>query len=104
MAKVKCNRCEEEVERIAYKYYGKAKQYIDNDGKMWKGRTCPKCVRFEHKMFMRKLRNSKLDARECKVCHTSFVPRRGHQKFCSKPCRTESLNARRRKAKKVVHK
>lgn len=104
MAKVKCNTCSEEKERIAYKYYGKAKQYIDVNGKMWKGRVCPDCARFQQKLIMRKVRNSKLDARECKVCLTSFVPRRGHQKFCCLACRKESLNARRRQPKKFSQK
>lgn len=97
MQRVKCVRCGLEKPRVAHKYYGKAKQYIDDQGKMWKGRVCPDCYRLEHKLAMRKIRGSNLTARECHTCHQSFVPRRGHQKFCSHDCRRKSLNARRRK-------
>lgn len=59
-----CRKCEQiKLRRYVGKYpNGHDKKYMDEDGKIWTGRTCPACVKDLSRNNMRRLRkNGKLD-------------------------------------------
>lgn len=35
------------------------KRYVDNNGRWWKGRKCPDCIKIEHRNYMRGIRGTK---------------------------------------------
>lgn len=61
--------------------------YVNEEGRRWKAKVCPDCLKSKHRKYMRNKRGSDLSRRACEQCKIEFDPKRGNQLYCGIPCR-----------------
>lgn len=61
---IQCKICKEIKTRVLAGKWGNCKKWVDTEGKLFNGKTCPNCVKSRCKEDMRKLRSIKKEAEE----------------------------------------
>jgi len=99
-----CKCCKQTKTKIAKKE-GNKFNYVDENNTLWKGRYCPSCKK-EYTASYNKLKprpsaykksTKPLLDKTCTVCKTEFKTKNPRQGLCSKECRRQVKNLKRRK-------